>query len=297
MNSELYKNRFQSNILVTGLVRNGASTIKTDVTRLNKALAKFKSLQWLLIESDSDDNTVEELEKIQNAVVNFNYLALGSLKSKLPLRTDRISFCRNRYLKEINENPSYSEVNYVIIADFDNLNTLINEEAISSCWENDGWDVCTANQKGPYYDIFALRHPHWSPGNHRDSFLFYKALGLSNYTAEYKSLISKMITIPSESNWIAVDSAFGGFGIYRKAVLEFMIYEGLDKSGNPICEHVPATLGLKEKGFKIYINPRLINCGYNEHTNHLKHLLIYKIRVDYVPSTFKSLFAVFNFKK
>ena len=47
----------------------------------------------------------------------------------------------------------------------DSINTLLAREAIETCWTHDDWAVCAANQKAPYYDVFALRHQDWSPND------------------------------------------------------------------------------------------------------------------------------------
>jgi hypothetical protein len=96
-------------------------------------------------------------------VPGFRFASLGQLQPTIPGRTDRIAHCRNRYLQEIAENPEYADIDFVVVADFDNLNTLVSAKSFRSCFKRQDWDVCTANQRGPYYDIFALRHPTWSP--------------------------------------------------------------------------------------------------------------------------------------
>ena len=45
-------------VLVAGLVRNAGGKVAADVQRLDRALAAFKQVQWLLIESDSTDDTL-----------------------------------------------------------------------------------------------------------------------------------------------------------------------------------------------------------------------------------------------
>ncbi len=274
---------YDSTIMVVGVTRNSSLTIVKDILRLKKVLAKFKMVYWHIVESDSSDDTIGELTELTKTVPQFSYVSLGSLSSKLPLRTERISHCRNQYIKEVKNNPKYSGVEYVIVADLDNLNTLLSEESIISCWSRTDWDVCTANPKGPYYDVFALRHSIWSNSDTAKCYEFYKEIGLSNYSAKNRAVFSKMITIKEDSDWILVDSAFGGLAVYKIEAFKNLSYEGLDSEDKEICEHVPASLKLSKMGFKIYINPKLINCGYNEHTFKMKYLLLYKIRLDYLP--------------
>ena len=64
-----------------------------------------------------------------------------------------------------------------------------------------------------------------------------------------------MITIPKDSEWIEVDSAFGGFTIYKKDMFHYCEYKGINDYGEEFCEHTYFHKILKEKNAKIYINP------------------------------------------
>jgi len=46
-------------ILVTGIVRNVSSTIERDIYNIERALSDFHSIKWFLVESDSEDDTVD----------------------------------------------------------------------------------------------------------------------------------------------------------------------------------------------------------------------------------------------
>ena len=150
--------------------------------------------------------------------------------------------------------------------DFNGLNNKISKESIESCFENDLWDVCTANQSGPYYDIWALRHELWSPNDCWESHRFFRQYMKSPEKALFTSLHSRMITISQNSRWIEVDSAFGGMAIYKKNVFIHGIYSGLNDSGLPICEHVPFHNKIKENNYKIFINPKFINSNKTDHS-------------------------------
>jgi hypothetical protein len=150
---------------------------------------------------------------------------------------------------------------------------LISLEAVKSCLENREWDVCTANQNGPYYDIWALRHEQWNPTDCWKQLEFFRRYIKYPEKALQMAVLSKMIRIPPHSNWIRVDSAFGGFAIYRREVLNHGEYTGRDNRGSPICEHVPLHEELTKAGFKIFINPKLIN---TKRTDHSQHPRVYK---------------------
>ena len=263
-------------ILIAGVVRNCADTLEKEIKSLGDAFGEIFQIQWLLIESDSQDNTIHVLKGIEKSVQNFRSHSLGSLESKLEKRTERIAFCQNVYIEEIRGNSLYSNLDYVVVADFDGVNSHLTKEAVLSCFEHDFWDVCTANQSGGYYDIWALRHPLWSPVDcweqHRclSHFMRSPTSEESDHLA-YASIYSKMIYIPENINWIEVQSAFGGLAIYKGKIISEANYIGITAFGGEICEHVPLNFCLTlEKGYKMFINPRLINIDYVDHSAHLR---------------------------
>jgi hypothetical protein len=268
----------KSNFLIVGLARNCALTIGEDVRRLAQAVGAAK---WFIVESDSRDDSVVRLAQLQATVPGFRFVSLGQLQPAIPGRTDRIAHCRNRYLQEIAENPEYADIDFVVVADLDNLNTLISKEAFQSCFDRDDWDVCGANQRGPYYDIFALRHSVWSPSDCLAQFRLLMRGGLSEGRALFAAVYSKMIRIEENAEWLPVLSAFGGLAIYRKSVLGTARYSGRDKSGNEICEHVPFHDGMA----RIFINPQLINAGYTEHSAPLRFLPGLKLKLKLIAKS------------
>ena len=253
-------------VLVAGLVRNAGGKVSADVQRLGRALAVFKQVQWLLIESDSSDDTLAELARLRNAIDGFDYISLGALSSSLPLRTQRIAHCRNVYLERLESSPELAATELVVMADFDGINDRVDEAAIRSCWVRDDWDVCAANPAGPYYDIWALRHPLWSPIDYKSGYRFLVEHGIAAEAALQATVLSRMVTIDPRVPWIEVDSAFGGLAIYRRSALRGLRYAGLGTDGQEVCEHVAVHEQIRAAGGRIFINPRLICAGPNEHT-------------------------------
>ena len=227
-------------------------------------------MYWLLVESDSSDGTEHILERLSKQIPLFRFLCQGNLSEKMQRRTERLAYCRNVYLQEILNNPIYEHVKYVVVSDLDDTNSLLSEEAVLSCWERDDWDVVTANQKGPYYDIWTLRHPVWCSN---DCWLEHRFLSQFSNRPEdliYACVYSKMIEVPTHLEWLEVDSAFGGLAIYKKSIMNKGGYVGLYPNGIEICEHVPLNMSIREAGGRIFLNPRLINTDYTEHSLPLK---------------------------
>lgn len=262
----------QAQVLVVGLVRNAQRTIASDVQRLQRALQAFGRVQWLLVESDSDDATAARLETLRQQVPDFHFLSLGRLRDRLPQRTARIAHCRNAYLERLDNDPAFAGVDFVVVADLDGINTLIDAAGVQSCWQRSDWDVCTANSAGPYYDIWALRHALWSPNDCKASHRFLVDSGLGEEAALAATVLARMITIPTDAPWIEVDSAFGGLAIYRRASLHGLRCNGLDAAGQEVCEHVALHAAVRARGGRIFLNPAMVSAGRTEHTEPLRRV-------------------------
>ena len=254
-------------VLVVGLARNVAACLRTTVHRLARAITpQAQSVQWLVIESDSSDETVRELASLERDLPDFRFISLGTLSLTIPLRTARIALCRNQYLSAIRQDARYRHVAAVVVADLDGVCDLLTPAAFASCWVRDDWDACMANQRGPYYDIWALRHPLWSPGDCFAQIDFLRGHGVESERARDAACYSRMITVAEDSPWIEVESAFGGLAIYRRDALLEGDYRGLDANGAEVCEHVSLHQAMRSTGARLYINPRLVNTDLTEHT-------------------------------
>ena len=271
----------KESVLIVGTVSNVSNVLVKDFERVFKSLSRFNSVSTYLVESDSIDKTNKALSELKGKYSNFEYVELGTLKSTIPDRIERIRFCRNVYVKFIRDNIRESNWEYIIVVDLDGMNSKLTKVAVDSCFEDSvNWDACFANQKYGYYDLYALRHPEWMP---RDCFLDLemekskipsKYLNSANVFAKFYSEIrfskarkvaiyNKMRIIKKNASWIKVDSAFGGFAIYKSK-----LFIEADYSKNPIenshtSEHVDLHSNLLKIHPKLYINPKLINSFWN----------------------------------
>ena len=281
--------KYSSSFLIVGTTRNCEKSLRKSFNTLKSSLGKVKKLQFLFVESDSSDNTINILNELSFENQNFKFISLGSLKEKYPLRTQRLAFCRNIYVNQIKENKKYKEIDYVIVSDLDNINDCLNTTALESCWERNDWDMCSANQLGPYYDMFALRHKTWMPYDYKIKYKNLKKIKPKYKKHLYDILYSKMKTIPTNSPWIEVESSFGGLAIYKKKCFDNSEYVGLYKDGEEICEHVPFNQKLRTYGAKLFINPRLINAINTEHT---EPATVWKIMRRRLKKIIKKIFFI-----
>ncbi len=256
------------NAIVVGIVRDIESTIQGDFERLTKAFSRFNKLDFYVVESGSRDKSIEKLEHLSSRYKNFNFAHLDIDPNSN--RTSNMANARNAYLEYLRIDAKYSEYDYVVIADFNNLNNKLDSQSVNSCWENTDWDVVTANQSGRYYDVWALRHPLWSPNDCWEAAYFYRKFIRFPEVALAYALRARSFRIPKSAEWIEVDSAFGGLAIYKANLINSpALYSGLNLKGNAVCEHVPFNTEIRKHGAKIFVNPRMINARITDHTRRL----------------------------
>jgi hypothetical protein len=275
-------------ILLVGTVSNVAKTIEKELKVVLKALSVFDSVQVFLVESDSTDETVKILEKLALQNRNFEFIALGKLKNKYPNRIARIAYCRNVYIKHIRDNNTISKWDYVAVADLDGMNFKLRKKGIQSCIEtNTDWDGVMANQRFGYYDVYALRAKHWVeedcfdglrkyidkklvPTNNKKRVYNFIRNYIISDRARHKFIYSKMKRIKKNDPWISVNSAFGGFAIYKPWVFLDFDYVAMSR-GYTVSEHVDFHEKTAVAGSRYFINPYIINSNINEYNlNKLK---------------------------
>ena len=280
----------EANVLIVGVARNCEQTIVQNVSALRRAFVSAKSVSHYVVESDSDDGTVELLQTLKNTLSGFQFVSLGRLSDQYPKRTERLAYCRNEYQRYAREVTLDSRCDFVVVADLDGINAEITEDAVQSCWCRDDWDACFANQKGPYYDIWALRHSLWSPNDCWAQERFYRTFLKVKAWSTWLSVQSRQITIPPHSEWIAVESAYGGLGIYRSHLFLLDVgHVGLDDEGEEICDIPSLHQGMRLHGARLMINPALLNGGYNEHTRKQRwpHIVKHAIKLCWYQITFQ----------
>jgi glycosyltransferase involved in cell wall biosynthesis len=255
-------------VAIVGIVRNIEKSIKKDYERFTKAFSRFGNIDFFVVESGSTDNSIQLLERLSNEKHNFKYQSLA-INNEVN-RTSNMATARNAYLSYLREDSLLSKYQYIVVADFNNLNNKLDKRAVDSCWSNGSWDVVTANQSGRYYDIWALRHPIWSPNDCWEALDFYRKYIKFPEEALSYALRTRSIRIPKNAEWIQVDSAFGGLAIYKSELFDSNAsYRGLTPEGKEVCEHVSFNRQINELKAKIYVNPQLINTRITDHTRRL----------------------------
>ncbi len=254
----------KKSILITGIARDVARILPKELNRIEKEMKSiFNLVNFLVIESDSKDNTTMVLNEIKNQKSNFNYISLGKIESRFPNRIERLAFCRNVYVKEIRDSKLYKDIDFIAIVDFDIKNNRLKLKKVEKLISEDGWDAIFANQTGRYYDIYALRKKGWVEN---DCFVEYKnfSMSISQQDAKELAIWSKMRKIKKNSPLIRVDSAFGGLGIYRKNV--FMNFDySLPNEKIHESEHVSLHKKITDSNGLLFIVPSMTNFSWSTH--------------------------------
>ena len=272
--------------VICGCTKNSANYIHNEINNLLKLKSLFLSLDVVIYENDSTDNTVNLLKSLQMEKKITLISELG-IQPKLKHRTMIIAHGRNKLVEYVNSQNKYD---YMIMVDLDNIMNDFNKEGLVNAFSNDlrTWDVLTGNCSKIYYDIWALRfnrsswskvhntiwttcldYDCWDMINHR------KQMGFNERLLHIKTYQKH---IPKDSELISVDSAFGGIGIYKVSKIKNCKYVGFTRKCScakynmkgpccwQMCEHVSFHKDMIEKhNAKIFICPRLIINGPVEH--------------------------------
>lgn len=273
--------------LFAGCIRNGEKYVLQSIKNILEYSNLFDDYKILLIENGSSDNTKEILKSIKNQKIQIFFKdELNSIK----YRTLRLAKCRNFILQLILDD--YNDFDFCIFIDLDetgnykiNLNSI--KETLEYLINNNNVAAAFANQKGIYYDKWALRQKNLCPNDFWME--FYKDIAKISKPNEItdpkqieilfkEKIFNKHICINVNEKPLSVDSAFGGFGIYKTQLLlknknKYRGYQDCNltlKDGSKLkkyyskCEHVEFNQGFKDLGYELHIKTNLINGEFKE---------------------------------
>jgi hypothetical protein len=279
-------------ILIVGVVRNCQQTFEKEFDRLLKSCKSLNVVGSYFVESDSTDNTLSVLESTRNRIESFEFESLGHLNSVIPHRIHRIRYCRNQYVTYIRKNYSSADLDFIVVADMDGINSALTKSSIESCLKYDDWDGIFSNQLFGISDLLALRAPKWMESDFIVE--LESARRQLRILPEPKSLVERVFRffaydktrvnviydrmryIGFRKKLVAVDSAFGGIGIYRTWC--FLLADYSEERDVGICEHISFHKQLTDNGAKLFINPRFINSIFNTY-NINKFFIVRNLRL------------------
>ena len=255
--------------MIVGLARNCAGSLKETLKRLDRFRATFAFTRYVIITNDSVDETSLCLHEWARGRSDIEIIVADGLVENVPLRTARLAVARNMLLQRLQyEHRKGERFDYLLMLDLDGPNANLLDEPYFTEVITDApreWGALFANQRTTYYDIWALRHPTWCPKDcHQEvaeakKYFFWPIRRYMARKAYRRYVKNRQIHIDSSTNPIPVNSAFGGFGIYRTKYLASAYYVGLTAEGKEVCEHVHFHSMIANNGAKLYILPELLN--------------------------------------
>jgi glycosyltransferase involved in cell wall biosynthesis len=273
-------------VIFAGAVQNCAQHLSSVLQNIENISVLFSEVAYVFVENDSTDNTKQLIQEWGGDKTNFHLINLDGLKN-VQARTARLEIARNAYVEAIKYYENLNDFDYLIVLDMDEVgaypvNTQAVFDALKFLESSPSRAAAFANQKGAYYDMWALRHPTICPNDVWGEVLNYSTKNeCSDDEAYAQTLAQKIFSINEKDEPFQVDSAFGGMGIYK---MKYILnnpnpYLGsktkiisLGESGagyvkGQICEHVHFHAGIKSQGGEMFILPNLIN-GENAGVSH-----------------------------
>ncbi len=254
-------------VVFCGLARNCAHSLPTLLEVVRTAGEAVGEWAYVLLESDSYDATASVLEAFDERTGQGVVRSYGRLRRRMPGRNERLAFLRNEYLRLCEESGYFRRFPLCVVLDLDRANEQLDSDRLAAFLRETPreWAGLFANQSVRYYDVWALRHPEWSPDDCWAR-VRERPADMGEKEAVEEFVESRMIRVPPDAERIEVESAFGGLGIYDVGLLKGCRYRPTAEDGSPVCEHVPMHAQIREKGGRLFIEPSLINgTGIQEH--------------------------------
>ena len=173
---------------------------------------------------------------------------------RMPLRTERLAYGRNKLLDHVLGRGPFD---YIAWADLDGLvgERFSTDGFLSNFRFEEAWDAVFPLSWPLYYDLWALREPTVCPDDYVWSGLH--TLNAALFAGREIHAATQQLAPGRVAGWVPVQSAFGGFGLYKAAVVAQGRYTGL-VDGREVCEHVPYHDLLVKAGARLYLNPQCI---------------------------------------
>jgi hypothetical protein len=254
-------------LLLAGIAKDVRKAIPRVMKNAETYGRLFGEHKIIIVENSSSDGTKEFLRRWALEAPNRIHIDADSTRiirseanprgATVPL----LSAYRNLYLEQVSKEDS-ERFPFLCILDCDEVNVKpVSLDAIALGVDFLSSDraraAVFANQRGFYYDIWALRHNVWCPGDCWQELKAWCEAGLSREAAQ-SCIGSKQVHIPSNAPPIEVESAFGGLSIYKTAFLRDCKYRDFHENGSVVCEHVEFHQQIRRRGGRLFIFPFLM---------------------------------------
>lgn len=258
----------RSRVVFAGVARDCAPHLAGVLENLQVLAATYDEAAFVFVLSDCADDSYRILKDWVDEGREGKVVDLGVLSEQLPLRTTRIAHARNTYLDLI-ENSPWRDFDHLIVVDLDDVMEApidLLQFGAARHWLEASPDRAAvfANASPRYYDIWALRHDRWCPGDCWHV-IWAESTKEGAEATKVREVFARQIAIPETAPPIAVRSAFGGIGLYKMQNAIKGRYLGIDGQGRQTCEHVAFNEAICESGGRLHIFPALMLQAAQEH--------------------------------
>ncbi|NBU70105.1 MAG: hypothetical protein EBS53_01435 [Bacteroidetes bacterium] len=268
---------------VVGCAQNCADPLPAVLANVEALRQRFKASRVLLLENDSTDATREVIAAYGQVYKGVQAIGFASLNQRIPEKTLRLAHLRNGALAWLKQQETFEAQDLVLVLDLDEVNAapwdqdVIEKVLVWFSGQTRAAGVF-ANQLGPYYDLWALRHPQLCAGDIWEQVLrtHWAEPTLTDHELFERIYQPRQLAFDPAAEPFQVDSAFGGLGFYKSDWLATngLAYRGeqtllLERQGQPhlirmqVAEHVAFHLGLRAAGGELWIHPALLNWDTN----------------------------------
>lgn len=251
-------------IVFLGTARDCIAALPAAIARLRGLAGLFGASQIHVFENDSADGTGDWLSAQAAADADGQLVVHREqgVAARMPRRTERLAYARNRLLDHVLAHPlPQGDWDYLCWADLDGLvGERFSDQGFLSCFQHQqAWDAVFPLSWPIYYDIWALREPTLCQSD-------YVWDGAHRWNAaiadQHQIHAAVQVLAPGRVKaWLPVQSAFGGFGLYKASAARLGRYVGLQGQGEhetEVCEHVPYHEALVRAGARLYLNPQCL---------------------------------------
>jgi hypothetical protein len=241
--------RLLSNVICV-IARDVQEYLPDTIGMIEKLGKLIKDYTVIVYENDSKDATLDMLkrwrtlnDRVHIISETLNYEKFPQIKSLD--RTNRLAYCRNKYLSLVKE--KYSSYDVMTVADADMLGWCYRGVANTFSYGLDSWDMIGSYGVWFRNNIIPVHFDSWA----------YREMGR---TVRHEDKYVNDMKFYRGAPLIRLQSCFGGLGFYNvKSMLPTINYHGYD------CEHVCLHQEMIKHGKdKIFLNPSQI-------TIYLKH--------------------------
>lgn len=280
-------------VIVGLLARDCKDAIVRNKPKIEKLCSFFEDYHIVVVENDSTDGTQEVLqnwadENSRVVVDSFNDHSEHLTDSSFE-RISHMVLLRNRLLDDIRQLPA---PDIVVMMDVDIYDFDVEGLGDSIRQAPAGWGGLMANGRCVLPDHRFLKYQY-------DQYAL-MAIGeemshmhMDMFTTRHLFRRGRMLDqLVQRCNYVSVNSAFGGIGVYRYEAIKSAKYHTvkIDNSQRKVfCEHVPFHVDIVHQGYKIYVcRQMIVNNGILK-AGFLKALVIY-----YFPQVYAVLCDVFK---